>query len=91
VAAYVVRVPYVVDLKAKRVLQVVAGLFAGESGHNGGSLCNVYDLEGAGFGQRAGNFVNLLRDRYPVCLAAAVELLCWADVASGSDRFCGTR
>lgn len=80
-----VRVPYVVDLEAKRVLQVVARLFARQPGHDRGSLCNVYDLERASLGQRPGNFVYLLPRWHPVRLQAEIELPDRADVAEFTD------
>ena len=46
-----VRVAYIVNLELKRVLQVVARLLRGESGHHRGPLGNVDDHQIARFGQ----------------------------------------
>lgn len=80
-----VRVSYVVYLEAERVLQVIAWLLVRQARHHSGPLCNVYDLKVAGFGQCAGDFINLPGGRHPVSLPAQVKLAERADVTEFTD------
>lgn len=57
----VVRVPYVVDLEAEGVLQVVARLLITEPGHDCSPLADIYDVHPSRFRQRAGGLVNPVR------------------------------
>ena len=55
----VVRVADVVHLEAERVLQVVARLLIGQSGHDGRPVGDVDDDQAATVGHALGHFVQL--------------------------------
>jgi hypothetical protein len=81
----VVRVAHVVNLEAERVLQEIARLLGLQAGHDGRPFTDVYDLEGIGLGQHAGDIVYLLGSRHPVRACAEFELTQRADVAEFTD------
>lgn len=72
-------------LEAECVLQVIAWLLVRQAGDCCCLLSYIYDLEIASFGQRAGNFVDLLGSGYPMCFTAEVKLRKRADVTEFAD------
>ncbi len=80
-AVGIVRMPYIVYLKAERVLQVVARLFVRQTRHDGCPFSDVDDSEATGFWERTGDLMNLLQRRHLMRVSAEVELRERADVA----------
>lgn len=74
-----VRVPFVVHLKAERVLQDVVRLLVCQPRDHGRPLDDPDDPEVTGFGERTSHLVNLSGSRYPVGLPAQVKLGEWAE------------
>lgn len=79
---WVLRVVY---LEVKRVLQVVARLFASQARHHGRARSDLRDDKTICFGQRAGCLADLSHCRHAVGAAAEVELAQRADFAEFGD------
>ena len=69
------RVPHVVHLEVKRVLQVIARLLAVQAAYDGGLLGDPGDHHAVGFRQRPGGVPDLRGGRYPVGAAAQISWL----------------
>ena len=69
-----VRVSYIVDLEAERVLQVVARLLRVQPGHHSRPSANLDDLHAACLRQRLGGLPELVRRRHTVRARAQLTL-----------------